>query len=494
MTPSDRTAAVGAASAVALPRWVPTGWAGLDGDDQPVVEKATGTQLGTVAHAGPAEVRRAVRDAAAAGPAWAAIVASDRAEVLRRAADFVTGQPERMVELLVREGGATRTKARFEVGEVVRELRAAAELAGRPVGSLLPDRTGRDSAARRIPIGVVAVISPWNMPVLLAIRALAPALVCGNAVVLKPDPRTAVVGGVMIGELLAAAGLPAGVLQVVPGNAATGATLVAEPGVGMVAFTGSTAVGRRIGAVTGERLIRAALELGGNNAFLVLDDADLDAASSGGAWASFLHSGQVCMAAGRHLVAESVADAYIERLVARARALRVGDPWAYPDVDLGPLIDSTQVRRAADLVLEAVAAGARVLTGGSPDGPFFPPTVLTEVTAEMSIVAEEIFAPVAPVLRVADDAEAVALANDTDYGLSASVYTADTRRGRRVADVLDTAVVHVNDQTIEDGPYVPFGGRASSGNGVRFGNEQNLDLFTQWRWITSQEEPTRYPF
>ncbi|WP_344456221.1 aldehyde dehydrogenase family protein, partial [Actinocorallia aurantiaca] len=425
--------------------------------------------------------------------AWAARPPTARAEVMRRAALLLEEHRAEAVEWLVREGGAVRGKAVFEVGATLDELWTAAALPTRPYGSLLPDGPDRISVARRVPLGVVTVISPWNFPLLLGMRALAPALALGNAVVLKPDPRTAVAGGHLVAGLFAAAGLPAGVLHVLPGGPEPGRELTSHPEVAMVAFTGSTEVGRAIGAQAGGLLKKMSLELGGNNAYLVLDDADLDAAAASGAWASFFHQGQVCMTAGRHIVLREVADAYLERLAVVADKLTTGDPWT-AEVDLGPVIDPIQQARVARIVDETVAAGARLVAGGTADGPFYRPTVLAGVTPDMPAFTEEVFGPVAPVVVVADEDEAVAVANRTAYGLVAAVSTGSAERGLALAGRLRTGIVHVNDQTIEDNAWIPFGGRGASGNGSRHGAEQSWEEFTQWQWLTVRGVQERHGF
>ncbi|MFI8952680.1 aldehyde dehydrogenase family protein [Streptomyces sp. NPDC053750] len=459
------------------------GWYAPSGGVLEVVEPATGQRLAVTGRAGAADVRAAVRAAAKAQPAWAGTAPADRARVLRRAARLLEDATEDVVAWLVREGGAVRAKARAEAGSVVDELWAAAALPLRPYGQLLPDGPDRHSLARRVPLGVVGVISPWNFPLLLGMRAVAPALALGNAVVLKPDPRTPVSGGHVVAALFERAGLPAGVLHVLPGDAEPGRALVTDTDVAMIAFTGSSAVGRAVGEAAGRGLKRMSLELGGNNAYVVLDDADLEAAASSGAWASFFHQGQVCMTAGRHIVLASVADAYVDRLAAHAEKLTVGDPWAQ-DVHLGPLIDEAQLARVRSIVGESVAAGARIRCGGDADGLFHRPTVLTGVRADMPAFTEEIFGPVAPVIVVADEEEAVAVANRTAYGLSAAVQTGSAERGLALAGRLRTGIVHVNDQTVDDNAHVPFGGRGLSGNGSRHGAEQSWDEFTQWQWLT----------
>nr|UHY14141.1 benzaldehyde dehydrogenase [Verrucosispora sp.] len=458
-----------------------------------VLEPATGQRLLVAGLAGPADVDAAVRRAIEAGSGWQDTPPVERAALLRRVAALLTAHREEVVEWLIREGGGVRGKAEYETGSVLDELWVAAALPTQPHGSLLPADAGQQSIARRVPVGVVAVISPWNVPMLLAMRAVAPAIALGNTVILKPDVNTPVSGGYLIARLFAEAGLPAGVLQVLPGDAVPGEALTRHPDVDMVAFTGSSEVGRRVGAAAGGTLKRVSLELGGNNALVVLDDADLDLAASAGAWASFFHQGQVCMSAGRHIVVESVADEYLDRLVKRAEGLRVGDPWREA-ADLGPMINAAQLHRVDRIVSDSVAAGAVLRTGGTHDGPYYRPTVLAAVPPQCPAFREEIFGPVAPVTVVADADEAVRVAGDTDMGLTAAIQTGSAERGLALAARIRTAIVHVNDQTINDNAYVPFGGRGSSGNGSRYGAAHSWDEFTQWQWITVRDVPARYPF
>ncbi|MFD0746795.1 aldehyde dehydrogenase family protein [Phytohabitans flavus] len=297
----------------------------------------------------------------------------------------------------------------------------------------------------------------------------------------------------MLARLFEEAGLPEGVLHVLAGDAEPGRALATDPNIAMISFTGSTAVGRQVGEAAGRALKRVSLELGGNNALIVLDDADLDLASSAGAWGAFFHQGQICMTAGRHIVLESVAGEYLDRLAARAEKLPVGNPWT-EKVALGPMINAAQRDRVHRIVRDTVAAGAELRAGGTHEGLFYRPTVLAEVTTEMPAFREEIFGPVAPVIVVKDDEEAVAVANRTEYGLVAAVQTGDVERGTALADRLRTGIVHVNDQTINDEAFVPFGGRGASGNGSRYGAQQSWDEFTQWQWLTVRSAPAPYPF
>ena len=351
----------------------------------------------------------------------------------------------------------------------------------------------RLSLARRVPVGVVGVIAPFNVPTILSIRAVAPALALGNAVLLKPDPRTAVSGGAVLAEIFAAAGLPDGLLHVLPGGAEVGEALVTEPAVRVIAFTGSTRAGRAVAALAAQHLKRVHLELGGNSALLVLDDVDVEAASSVGAWGSFAHQGQVCMAAGRHLVQSAVADDYVAALAARADQLPVGDPVS-GQVALGPVIDAGQRDRIHAMVTESVDAGARLAAGGTYEGLFYRPTVLADVPTTAPAYSEEVFGPVAPVVRFDSVEEVVRLAADTPYGLSLGILTRDVMRGLEIAERIPSGLVHINDQTINDEANIPFGGVKDSGTGSRQGGgTANLDAFTDTQWVTVRGTLPQYP-
>jgi benzaldehyde dehydrogenase (NAD) len=470
------------------------GWVDARGGVLDSIEPATGEVLASVGLANAEDVAAAAMAAKVAQPGWAAQPGPARAAVLRKAIRVLEDNRGDFERWLVREGGAIPGKAAFEVDLVLGELWEAAALPTQPWGQLLPSsEAGRQSVARRVPLGVVGVISPWNFPQILSVRAVAPALALGNAVILKPDVQTAVSGGTLIARLFELAGLPDGLLHVLPGDAEPGAALAENPHVAMIAFTGSTAVGRLVGEAAGRTLKRVSLELGGNNALIVLDDADLDVASSAGAWGAFLHQGQVCMTAGRHIVMEAVADEYLDRLAKRAENLPVGDPNT-SQVALGPLINSRQLANVDRIVRETVEAGAALRAGGTFDGLFYRPTVLADVTTDMPAFREEIFGPVAPVVVVRDVDEAVRVANDTEYGLVAAVQTGSLDRGLQVAEQLRTGIVHVNDQTLNNDAFAPFGGMGVSGNGSRFGSQSSWDEFTQWQWVTSRPTAHGFPF
>jgi benzaldehyde dehydrogenase (NAD) len=438
-------------------------------------------------------VGRAAQLAAAAQPAWAATPHTERSAILRRAADLWLANAADIEWWGIRESGKIPPAMQFETHVATQEIYEAATLPSRAYGELLPSEQPRLSFAERVPVGVIGVIAPFNFPQILAIRSVAPALALGNAVILKPDPRTAVCGGVALARVFEEAGLPDGLLHVLPGGADTGEAIVTEPLIRLVSFTGSTAAGRRVGELAARQLKRVHLELGGNSALIVLDDVDLDRAVSAGAWGSFLHQGQICMTTGRHLVQDGIYDEYVARLADKANHLPVGDP-ATEQVALGPIIDERQRDKVHGLVTGSVAAGARLDAGGRYDGLFYRPTVLSEVSAQMPAYASEVFGPVAPVLRFGTAADAAKLAADSEYGLSLGILTADVMRALELARQIPTGIVHINEQTVDDEPNAPFGGLAASGTGARFGGSVNLDAFTETRWITIRGDIAPYPF
>ncbi|MFE9621533.1 aldehyde dehydrogenase family protein [Streptomyces sp. NPDC006527] len=478
-----------------MPLLDPTSWQSrpLSGPRHTVTEPATGEALGTVVLAGAEDVAPATEAARAAQAEWARLPHFVRAGVLRTAGDLFTAHADELREWLVRESGSIPGKADFELHVAAQECYEAAALASRPVGQVLPSEAPRLSYTRRAPVGVVGVIAPFNAPLILSIRSVAPALALGNAVVLKPDPRTAVCGGLSLAAVFAEAGLPEGLLHVLPGGPDAGAALVADPRVPVISFTGSTAAGRAVGEAAGRHLKRAHLELGGNSALIVLEDADLDAVISTAAWGSFFHQGQICMTTGRHLVHASLYEEYVERLAAKADSLAVGDPYRDP-VHLGPLIDDGQLGKVRGLVEASTAAGAKLAAGGTHERRFYRPTVLAAVDDRTPAYTEEVFGPVAPVRAFSGPDEAAALAAASSYGLSLGIVTRDAARGLDLAERIPTGIVHINDQTVNDEAVAPFGGVAASGTGARFGGEANLEAFTDLRWTTVRSDVAPYPF
>ncbi|MEU1195004.1 benzaldehyde dehydrogenase [Streptomyces sp. NPDC005813] len=478
-----------------MPLLDPTNWQSrpLSGGGHTVTEPATGDSLGAVTLATAEDVATAARAASAAQPEWAALPHFARAAVLRRAGDLFAAHADELRDWIVRESGSIPGKADFELHVAAQECYEAAALASRPVGQILPSEAPRLSYTRRVPVGVVGVIAPFNAPLILSIRSVAPALALGNGVVLKPDPRTAVCGGLALAAVFAEAGLPDGLLQVLPGGPAAGQALVAAPHVPVISFTGSTAAGRAVGEAAGRHLKRAHLELGGNSALIVLEDADIDAVISTAAWGSFFHQGQICMTTGRHLVHASLYEEYVERLAAKADSLAVGDPYR-EQVHLGPIIDRAQLDKIQGLVESSTAHGAKLAAGGSHERLFYRPTVIAGVDDTTPAYTEEVFGPVAPVRPFSTPEEAAALASAGPYGLSLGIVTRDTARGLDLAERIPTGIAHINDQTVNDEAVAPFGGIAASGTGARFGGEANLDAFTDVRWTTVRGDVAAYPF
>ena len=469
-------------------------WQPGRGGDYAVVEPATGAELGRMGLATASDVADAAAAAADAQLKWAALPHPERAAVLRRAGDLWQRHAEEITGWNVREVGAVPGMAGFALHVAAEECYEAASLPSRPIGEVIPSEQPRLSMARRMPAGVVTVIAPFNVPIILGIRSVAPALALGNAVILKPDPRTAVTGGTLMARIFEEAGLPPGVLQMLPGGADVGEALVTDPHVRVISFTGSTAVGRRIGELAGRHLKRAHLELGGNSALLVLDDADVEDAVNLAAWGSFFHQGQICMTTGRHLVAASIYDDFVEALAEKARQLPVGDP-ATDEVALGPVIDAGQRDKIHGLVTASADAGAIIAAGGTYEDLFYRPTVLADVPLTAPAYAEEVFGPVASVAKVGSVEDAIELAGASEYGLSLGIVTKDVMRGLAVAEQIPTGIVHINDQTVNDEANAPFGGVRASGTGSRFGGAlANVEAFTETRWITMRGEPARYPF
>jgi benzaldehyde dehydrogenase (NAD) len=469
-------------------------WTTGSGGVYDAVEPATGQTIAPVGQATPADVTEAATRAAGAQKDWAKRPFEERAAVLRRAGDLLAANADEIKGWLSRESGAIPPFGDFQVHTSSQECYEASALPSHPYGELLRTGNPRLSFARRLPVGVVGVIAPFNVPTILAIRAVAPALALGNAVILKPDPRTAICGGAVFARVFEEAGLPAGVFQVLPGGADVGEALIVAPEVRVIAFTGSTRAGRAVGAVAGQHLKRVHLELGGNSALIVMPDVDVDRAAAVGAWGTFLHSGQICMATSRHLVHESIADAYAGSLADRVRKLPVGDPFR-EQVALGPLIDAGQRDRVHDLVTTSVTAGADLLTGGTYEGLFYQPTVLARVPPQAPAYQQEIFGPVAPVTAFGSADEVVALAAGSEYGLALGILTQDAYAGLELAERIPSGLVHINDQTVNDEAVAPFGGVGASGTGSRHGGPAaNIEAFTETQWVTLRGDLPVYPF
>ena len=442
-------------------------WITGNGGLAEVTDKATGEVLAKVAVASAQDVHRACDAAAAAAPAWAGTPAAKRATIVRRAGQLLAEHKDEAIYWLVRESGSTKFKAGFEVQMTVAHFENSAAYGSKPTRTIVSDTADQISYYDRVPLGVVGVIGPFNFPLILGLRSVSAALATGNTVVLKPSLNTAVSGGILIARLFEEAGLPEGILHVLPGEGPAGSVLTENEHVKMVAFTGSTAVGKKIGAAAGAALKRSSLELGGKNPFIVLPDADLELAARAGAFGTFLHQGQICMTIGLHLVHESMVDKYAERVAQLGRELKVGDPWK-EQVALGPLINEKQAANVERIVKGTIEAGAELVEGGVRDGLFFRPTVLKNVTEDSPAFKEEIFGPVAAIVSYKTEDEALAIANGTGFGLSSAVF-GELNHAKAVGARIDAGMVHVNDQTVMEDARAPFGGTHQSGNPTRIG-------------------------
>ncbi|HEY2155805.1 MAG TPA: aldehyde dehydrogenase family protein [Isosphaeraceae bacterium] len=442
------------------------------------------------------DVDEAYRAAAAAQREWSDWRPAERSAVLRRAAAVMEARREEIVDWLIRESGSTRIKANLEWGFTHAMTLEAATFPTRQEGQILPtDIAGKEARVYRQPVGVVGMISPWNFPLHLSNRSIAPALALGNAAVIKPASDTPVTGGLLLAKVYEEAGLPPGVLNVVIGEGRTiGEQFVLRPVPRVISFTGSTEVGRGIMEQVARAPIlkRVALELGGNSPAVILDDADLDLAVDSAVFGKFLHQGQICMSTNRLVVDAKVHDEFADRFVARVKSLKVGNPGD-DDTVIGPLINRSQLQRLQEHIEKARAEGARQVVGGGADGLVLPPHVFVDVTNDMAIAREEQFGPVASIIKVRGEAEALEVANATSYGLSAAVVTRDVERGLRFALRVQAGMTHVNDSPVNDLSNCPFGGEKNSGVG-RYNGRWAIEEFTTPHWISVQHGPRHYPF
>jgi aldehyde dehydrogenase (NAD+) len=453
---------------------------------------ATGEVWNDIPDGNRKDAKAAIDAAAAAFPEWSATPHHKRALIFNRAADILEGNSD-ILDIIVDEGGGWIGKAMFERAYVVGLLRHAAAVTYQVAGEILPSEHGKIMMVERVPMGVVGVISPWNFPLLLTTRGAGAAMALGNTVVLKPSEETPVAGGLFLAEIFEEAGLPKGVLNVITCSrdnvVEVGNEIVTNPKVKCISFTGSTAVGREIARDAGYNLKRFGMELGGKDALIILDDADMGKAVDAAAFGTFMHQGQICMSVERIIVDRTIADEFTERLVERVKKLTVGNPR---ENVIGPVINEKQRDKIHSQVTEAVEQGADLLAGGTYEGLFYHPTILTNIKSNMRIFREETFGPVAPIIRVKGEEEAIKIANDCDYGLSAGIITRDEERGVSVARRLETGIAHVNDSSVNDEPHVPFGGVKNSGIG-RHGGKASIELFTETRWLTIEKGGRHYP-
>ncbi|WP_165191545.1 aldehyde dehydrogenase [Caulobacter soli] len=444
----------------------------------------------------PADALAAADAAQAAFEGWSGLGPNARRAVLSKAADLMAERTDEFVDLMMAETGSTAGWAHFNLQATVALFREAAAMTTQIGGEVIPsDRPGTFAMAVRQPAGVVLGIAPWNAPIILGARAIAMPLACGNTVVLKASevcPAT----HRLIGQVVRDAGAPAGAVNVInnaPGDAeAVVNALIAHPAVKRINFTGSTHVGRLVARQAALHLKPVLLELGGKAPLIVLDDADLDEAVNATIFGAYLNQGQICMSTERVIVDEQVADAFVAKLAARARMISTGDP-AQGDVALGGLVDVRSARRVSDLIADAVDKGAVLAAGGEAKGTIVAATVIDHVSPAMRIHSEESFGPVASIIRVQGVEEAIRVANDTEYGLSAAIYGRDVGRALAVAKRIRSGICHINGPTVHDEPQMPFGGVGSSGYG-RFGGKAAIAEFTDLRWITITTGSLNYPF
>jgi len=467
-------------------------WRETAGGAADVHDIATGEIIASVGMGSPADVKEAAKRAAKAQVAWAARPAQERADIVNKAADLLVANKDEFMSWIQKDLGAINGVANVEIAHGEGFIRHGAKAALAPMIKEIPSMDDRVSICRRVPHGVVGVIAPFNFPFILSIRAVAPALALGNAVILKPDPRTPISGGIIHARIFEEAGLPADLLHILPGGADVGSAIIEAPEVQMIAFTGSASAGSKVGELAGKHLKKVSLELGGKNSMIVTDDVDLDVAASNCAWGSWLHQGQVCMATDLVMVNKKIEAELTNRMVTKAQNLPYGDPAN--GLPIGPLINEAQAIKAESIINDAVNKGAKLLAGGKRDGKYIPATVLHGVKPGMRAFSEELFAPVVCIIPVDSDQEAIDMSNASEFGLAGGVLCNDLDRANAIGNQLQVGMLHINDQTINGGANAPFGGFKNSGNGSRTNGPADLDEYTQWQWVSTKKVATPYPF
>jgi acyl-CoA reductase-like NAD-dependent aldehyde dehydrogenase len=473
-------------------------WVGaLDGKVYDDFNPYTGEVFAHVPAGKRADAKRAVDAATAAFPVWSHTLPAERQTLFLKAADILEKKRDEIVTILAEETGCTFGFGMFQCMFTPGLLREAAAEAHQASGEIIPaDLPDALYMAVRQPVGVVAGIGPWNAPLILSLRAICMPILYGNTAVLKPSTEAAAAGGIVLAEIFHEAGFPKGVLNVITngpgGSSEIGDEFIENPKVRRINFTGSSAVGRQLAEKAGRHLKRVALELGGQNPLIILRDADIDLAVNAAAFGGFLHQGQICMSTRRIIVEKPVIKEFTDKFVKKVSAFKVGNPKE-PDTIIGPIINKEQLSQIQSNVEAAVRDGAMIVYGGKSEGPCYYPTILTNVKRSTPFACEETFGPVVSIIEVKDEDEALAVANDTMYGLSASVFTSDLAKGLSIAERIESGIVHINDQTVHDEPQVPFGGVKDSGWG-RFGGKAAQEEFTELRWIHMQRAARQYPF
>ncbi|KGA98975.1 aldehyde dehydrogenase [Alkalihalobacillus alcalophilus ATCC 27647 = CGMCC 1.3604] len=425
---------------------------------------------------------------------WDKVNPYKKRDILEEAVKYIDTHIEEITQLIMEELGGTRLKAMFEIGLVKNIIKEAATFPLRMEGKILPSvEDGKENRLYRIPAGVVGVISPFNFPFYLSMKSVAPALGAGNGVVLKPHEDSPITGGTLIGKIFEEAGVPKGLLNVIVTDIKEiGDAFVEHPIPRIISFTGSTKVGSYIGQVAVKNFKKPILELGGNSAFIILEDADIDYAVEAATFSRFTHQGQICMSANRILVQRDVYKEFVDKYSDKVSKLKTGDPRD-PDTIIGPVINNRQAETLYNLIEEGIQEGAVPLLKGNIEGRMVEPTILIDVTPNMVLAQEELFGPVVCVIPFDTEEDAIEIANDTRFGLSGAIHTSNTERGVEMAKKVHTGMIHVNDITINDEPIVAFGGEKQSGLG-RLNGEWSLEEFTTLKWISVNHSQRNFPY
>ncbi|WP_059104508.1 aldehyde dehydrogenase family protein [Shouchella shacheensis] len=468
----------------------------VNGSSKKTIENTNpynGESLGTITSANAIDLDRAYRAAETYQPEWEALSPGERQNYLLRLLDAIESNKDHIIKWLIQESGSIKTKAAIEIQSAMSIIRESLSFPTRMQGTTAPSNIeGKENYSFRSAKGVIGLIGPWNFPFHLAIRTIAPALATGNTVVVKPASETPVTSGLLIADLLQEAGFPAGTVHVVAGRGSEiGDEFVTHPVPKLISFTGSTEVGTHIAELASKGLKETALELGGNNAMIVLPDADIQKAANAAAFGSFLHQGQICLALNRIIIHHDIYDSFVEQFVQAAKGIKAGDP-ALDNVLVGPIINKEQLEHIQQMVQKTIDQGAKLHTAFRSEDQVIHPVILSEVTNDMPAAKEEVFGPVATLLRASSEEEAIRIANDSPYGLSGAVFTNDRYHGMQVARKLQSGMVHINDMSVNDEAHMPFGGVKQSGSG-RFNGEWILEEFTTIQWISVQAEDRHYP-
>lgn len=441
------------------------------------------------------QLQEAFEGAKQAQKEWAKSSAEQRKEVLHKAAEYLKANREAIVSVVGRETGGTVLKSNIEVHVAIEILEESIHLADEiyKVKEVPAGVEGKVNHIHRLPLGVISSISPFNFPMNLSMRTIAPAIALGNSVVHKPDIQVGLSGGSIIAKAFEHAGLPKGVFQLILTDIAEiGDEMLTNPHAQFISFTGSTAVGRRIGEIAGRNLKRVALELGGNSPFVVLSDADVDRAVDAAVFGKFIHQGQVCMIINRMIIHKDKYDEFVAKFIERAKALPYGDQTD-PKTVIGPIVNERQLEKALNVIAEAKREGVNIALEGKRVGNVLTPYVFTEVENSSKLAQTELFAPIATIIKAETDEEAIRMAGETEYGLSSAIFTSDLAKGEELALQIDSGMTHINDQTVNDSPYIAFGGNKASGIG-RFGIPWIVDEFTVTKWVSIQQQYRQFPF